>query len=464
MSGGAVVQTAPRTRSIAQKIALFRACFTGLPHAYGTFDPHDGRIYQVKQPVTDQVLLRHIEGHRPYGVYLLVGDQTRALAVDFDTLDLFPAIEFVRQAQHYEIPAYIERSKSKGYHVWVFFEDPGVPARKARTVARHILMEIDQPRTEIFPKQDSLDTQVRHGSFIFAPLFGAMLPEGRTVFVRTDYPSKPHPDQWAFLERVRRVSAQHLDEIIELNGIEYATVHAATVVPEGAEHNVTSTCGLPICAQRMLAHGVRNNQRVSCFRLAVALKRTGLPVDMALAVLRTWACRNRPANGKRIITPLEIESQTHDAYNRKYRSFGCEDAVVQPFCDPQCRVRSHVVTPLDDPADARGRDPIEPPTRSTTMSTSPANRPIKEFRARNLSLAIWQNEGTTRDGRPIKLHSITLNKRYQDQQTREWKDSSSFFPDDLPRLRLLLDKAYEHILLPEGDADHAGNGPDTPAA
>jgi len=429
-----------------RRLALFRACFTGLTHVYGTFDPHDGRIYQAKQPVTDQVLLRHIEGLRPYGVYLLVGDQTRALAVDFDTHDLTPVREFVTQARHYGMPAYIERSKSKGYHVWIFFEVPGVPARKARLVAHHILTEIDQPRTEIFPKQDSLDTQVRHGSFIFAPLYGAMLPEGRTVFVRTDDPNKSHLDQWAFLERIERVSAQHLDEIIELNEIEYPAVRVAAPVSEGAEHNVTSTCGLPICAQRMLAHGVRDNQRVSCFRLAVALKRTGLSVDMALAVLRTWACRNRPADGKRIITPLEIESQTHDAYNRKYRSFGCEDAAVLPFCDPQCRVRSRVAMSLDDPADARGQNRIDPPTRSTTMSTSPANRPVKEFRVRNLSLAIWQNEGT-RDGRPVTLHSITLNKRYRDQETGEWRDSNSFFPDDLPRLRLLLDKAYEHILL-----------------
>ena len=97
------------------------------------------------------------------------------------------------------------------------------------------------------------------------------------------------------------------------------------------------------------------------------------------------------------------------------------------------------------------------------MFTSPANRPIKEFRVRNLSLAIWQNEGT-RDGRPVTLHSITLNKRYRDQETGEWKDSSSFFPDDLPRLRLLLDKAYEHILLREGSSDRTENGPDTPAA
>jgi hypothetical protein len=85
---------------------------------------------------------------------------------------------------------------------------------------------------------------------------------------------------------------------------------------------------------------------------------------------------------------------------------------------------------------------------------------VKEFRARNLSLAIWQNEGT-REGRPITLHSITLNKRYQDQDSGEWKDSSSFFPDDLPRLRLLLEKAYEHLVL--RDVSSIADGAGVPA-
>lgn len=85
---------------------------------------------------------------------------------------------------------------------------------------------------------------------------------------------------------------------------------------------------------------------------------------------------------------------------------------------------------------------------------------MKEFRARNLSLAIWQNEGT-REGRPITLHSITLNKRYQDQDSGEWKDSSSFFPDDLPRLRLLLEKAYEHLVL--RDVSSIADGAGVPA-
>ena len=83
--------------------------------------------------------------------------------------------------------------------------------------------------------------------------------------------------------------------------------------------------------------------------------------------------------------------------------------------------------------------------------TATTNRPVKEFRVRNLRVAIWQNEGM-RNGQPVLLHSVTLNKRYRDANTGEWADSNSLFPDDLPRVRLLLDKAYEHIMLRDDDA------------
>lgn len=99
------------------------------------------------------------------------------------------------------------------------------------------------------------------------------------------------------------------------------------------------------------------------------------------------------------------------------------------------------------------------------MSETTTNRPIKEFRVRNLRAAIWQNE-VERDGERVLRHSVTLNKRYRDPNTGAWADSNSFFPDDLPRLRLLLEKAYEHIMLKNdvapGEAHPSGVGQDDP--
>ena len=205
-------------RSNADKIKLFKGLFVGLDNAYGTYDIRSGQSRQVKAPVTDAVLKAHLMGRQPYGIYLLVKDKTRAIVADFDSLDRLPPYEFISAAKHYELKAYIESSKSKGYHTWIFFEKNGVLAWKARQVVKHILEEIEQPSVEIFPKQDRLDLNTCYGNFINAPLFGTLVPKGKTVFIDPDT-FAPFPDQWDFLASVERHNESILDDIIELNGL-----------------------------------------------------------------------------------------------------------------------------------------------------------------------------------------------------------------------------------------------------
>ena len=143
-------------RNTAEKIRVFKSLFAGLTNVYGTYDVNTGRVRQVKEPVTDGVIHAHLTGRQSYGVYLLTGDRTGALAVDFDEDELCLPISFVAGARRYDISAYVERSKSKGYHVWIFFENGGVLAAKARLVAQKILADMGKPATEIFPKQDAL--------------------------------------------------------------------------------------------------------------------------------------------------------------------------------------------------------------------------------------------------------------------------------------------------------------------
>jgi len=89
----------------------------------------------------------------------------------------------------------------------------------------------------------------------------------------------------------------------------------------------------------MLKDGVVQFQRVSCFRLAVHLKRLGLPYDVTVAALITWALKNRPINGKEVIREKEIRSQTSCAYEKSYVGYACESAAIKPFCDPACPVK-----------------------------------------------------------------------------------------------------------------------------
>jgi len=320
------------------KIRIFRECFAGRMDVYGTYDPVTGRSWQMKEPVTDRVFLDHLTGRKPYGVYLLVGDQTRAVVADFDWDDVRAPIQFVAAAAHYEIAVYIEKSKSKGHHAWVFMASPGVSARKARRVVHHILREIGMQNVEVFPKQDALDTEgKRWGSFVNAPLFGALVRHERTVFLDLKNAYRSYDDQWSFLADATRVTETLLDEIIEVNGLERPPVSTSSVSPESLGVFQASSV-LPPCARRMFEEGVRENQRVSCFRLAVHLQRLGLPFDITVAALQQWATKNRPQNGNRIITDDEIKAQAASAFMKEYRGNGCEDPAVRPYCDGSCAI------------------------------------------------------------------------------------------------------------------------------
>jgi len=347
-----------RQRTTKEKLALFRACFCGLGQVYGTYDPRTGRSRQVKQPVTDQVLLRHLQGRQPYGVYLLVGDRTGAVVADFDCDDIEPPLSFLRCARRIGIESYLERSKSKGWHVWIFLQRPGVNAAKARAVVRWIVSEVGSPVVEIFPKQDRLEGRNQFGNFVNAPFFGALVPRDRTVFVNPDDGLKPWPDQWSILESVERVWESKLDQIIDANRLVLGSSSSPASTPAVSTSPLAATYGLPPCAQRMLANGVKDYQRVACFRLALHLKKSGLPEEMARICLRSWAGKNRPSTGKRVITPDEVDAQTHAAYCREYRCCGCEEPAIQPYCVSTCPVypaRSATTMPHIDPDPSCGR-------------------------------------------------------------------------------------------------------------
>ena len=326
--------------STSEKIDIYRSFFSGLTNVYGTYDPETGRAYQAKERVSKNVLLNHLMGRKPYGVYLLVKDRTSAVVVDFDTENRLAVMDFISRAKHYGMSAYVERSKSKGYHVWIFFEIGLVLAPKARLIAQHILEEIDNPDTEIFPKQNSLNTNVHYGNFINAPLFGALVPLGKTVFV-DPATFNPFPDQWDLLESVQRVTEQALDEIIELNDLS-PTVPFRETAPKSGNKPLGSYA-LPPCAQKILDEGVFRYQRVSCFRLAVHFKRLGLPYDIAIAGLKSWALKNHPKSGKLVIRESEILTQASDAYNKSYTGYGCQTPAIMTFCDDSCFVKNQKI-------------------------------------------------------------------------------------------------------------------------
>jgi len=330
--------TASHIRTTAEKINLFRSFFTGLPHVYGTYDPDSMRSRQEKRLVTAETILAHLKGKSHYGVYLLVKDTIRAIVADFDHNDPEKPLAFIQTARHYRLPAYLEVSKSKGFHVWMFLPETGVKAYKARLVVKTILDQIEASQTEVFPKQDCLDSRASFGNFIYTPLFGRLVPEGRTVFVDPET-LKPFENQWDFLEAVYRVEEAVLDEIIEINNLSRPN-QTEMQIDSSMGNRLVRDAALPLCIQNMLQNGVRKFQRSSCFRLAVQLRRIGLPFDATVSVLKTWSLKNKPDDKKRIINDQEIIEQASCAYRKYYQAYGCESSEMAPFCHTDCHLFS----------------------------------------------------------------------------------------------------------------------------
>ncbi len=83
------------------------------------------------------------------------------------------------------------------------------------------------------------------------------------------------------------------------------------------------------------------------------------------------------------------------------------------------------------------------------MSEETPKHPERAYDAWPVSAGIWRREEEQED-RTVVLYSVRIQKRYKDK-SGEWQNTDYFFPNDLPKLRLVVDKAYEYVCLKERD-------------
>lgn len=64
----------------------------------------------------------------------------------------------------------------------------------------------------------------------------------------------------------------------------------------------------------------------------------------------------------------------------------------------------------------------------------------------------------TEGGRTFTRYSVKVCKRFKGQDG-QWQETDSYFPNDLPALRLVSERAYEFIGLKESEEDAAHSAP-----
>jgi hypothetical protein len=144
----------------------FASLFRGRTDAYGS---EDGGC--VKQPVTSDLIADHLAGETPIGVYPMFQHDGEWVCVwgcsDIDIDDLSQARGLQEALAAAGVTAFVERSRSKGYHVWVFADQP-VPAWAMRRMLLCAHQVANIPAREVNPKQESLQPN-QFGNYVRLP-------------------------------------------------------------------------------------------------------------------------------------------------------------------------------------------------------------------------------------------------------------------------------------------------------
>lgn len=175
-------------------------------------------------------IYRHLEGKDPdgcdvVGIYAILKDNTcNFLCCDFDDKSCEHGYQddvraYVSVCRDWNIPAYIERSRSgNGAHVWILFWEP-IQARQARRLGNAILTEAMEREGRMsfksydrfFPNQDFMP-QGGFGNLVALPLQGRARKDGNSVFVDNDF--EPFADQWAYLQEMEKMSLADVERLV----------------------------------------------------------------------------------------------------------------------------------------------------------------------------------------------------------------------------------------------------------
>jgi hypothetical protein len=73
--------------------------------------------------------------------------------------------------------------------------------------------------------------------------------------------------------------------------------------------------------------------------------------------------------------------------------------------------------------------------------------PEKEFRAGGVSATVWNNQQMI-NGNKMDVKSVQIQRNYLDDK-KEWKKTSSFKTNDLPRLVAVATEAFKYLTMKE---------------
>jgi hypothetical protein len=164
-------------------IERFKNIFTGLERAHGVTIVEDtngngskvkGKSFVKRQPVTDELWKKHLEGKENLGIIPINDDnECKWGCIDIDSYAGFDHAKLVNKINQLSLPLLVCRSKSGGAHVFLFTFDY-VSAKLMRDKLVQIRAVLGYGNSEVFPKQTELKSQDDTGNFLNLPYFNSL--------------------------------------------------------------------------------------------------------------------------------------------------------------------------------------------------------------------------------------------------------------------------------------------------
>jgi hypothetical protein len=80
------------------------------------------------------------------------------------------------------------------------------------------------------------------------------------------------------------------------------------------------------------------------------------------------------------------------------------------------------------------------------MEKQNGQQPEKKFSTGSVSATVWKNQSVDKSGKVAEYHTISLQRRYLDPKGT-WQTAASMRVNDLPKAALVLQKAYEYLVM-----------------
>lgn len=273
----------------------------------------------------EELMKHHLEGVEAadLGVYLVRDDDTVTFAaIDIDEPDLALAQE-VAETMPGEC-AWIERSRSGNYHVFVFFDEP-LEAYYARAVLRAVIVSVGRPDLEIFPKQDGL-REGMVGNYISIPWHGKDRPT-----VNTDNGYAWKRKEWLHAAHLERTGAEEWRRRGRaLGGRKREEMRSG----EFGERNSLHVCANYIFENRKDNPVAEGHRATVLFNLAKMYANcrhyTQDEAEQFVEAVNQ--------EGTSPIPHREVVRFVNNAYEGGFTSTGCDDALMMPYVSPECKI------------------------------------------------------------------------------------------------------------------------------